>query len=1014
MDTANSGVGDSSDNEAKSNTITAKGGMALRQQAVRRKIEQYFQRLTQGCNRENCTNPHCASNPERQKMSGNEAALEAINLLRQKAEICLAIDDREKPDKTEATIAASKITEVNSMDCNEPQNSCVTMAEVGSSNAASLPSTQSLQQVPTTSNTEKGGESKSPFKDQIPHPEIVHAKVIEYATEEKILDLLSQCRNDEESMKNEMDTGGKQSTKDPYSPLVRLIGKVFSNVESLNRSFLLIPEPDLELVKAEDEKMETDQYDSVPSADDTLKPSSETTNSSTSSMENHGPFMSLLNSLVTNTTAVNDMLNLPSNTSSGGGLAVNQPVENAGLQRSNALKKKKAVQKIMPAKKKVTVLQPNVDILAVRNVYQRLTGIEKVEAALVNSLELLALDIEVQHNILLQLNRGHFQNHINLNPILIVMENPHLHSPEYLENALPSFCKALTSLPVQAQAVLAKFWSKYDADRLKSMVQCMQQLLTYKVLSISLPEEGNSHQDLHKNETIVSVTRSLKILYYASLLGGELDREQDARGEVKPSSSQLHGLPSFIGFNDDDDPEISGKIWKDPLGEELGVSMNSTGKPLVPHEEFQNELLNDSFDVYNDFTYHMLDKSATDHFTFMHCPFVLNTVNKTTYLFYDNKVRMLSGRRLMVLQSILQGSALSPYLRLKIRRDHVIEDSLVRLELIAEENPQDLRKQLYVEFEGEQGVDEGGVSKEFFQLVVEQIFNPDYGMFTYDGSTNLFWFNAHSLETKAQFTLIGIVLGLAIYNNCILDIKFPSVVYKKLLGKRAKFEDMADSHPVLFRSLKQLLEYEGDVENDMLATFSVEYSDMFGITHLHELKEGGENLPVTKDNREEYVRLYADWLLNESIAEQFSAFRHGFELVVVKSPLKYMFRPEELEILISGSQEYDFAQLESTTDYDGGFTRSSETVQDFWSVVHEMSVEEQKRLLQFTTGTDRAPVGGLSQVKLVIARNGPDSERLPTAHTCFNVILLPDYKNREKLKERLHKAITYSKGFGML
>lgn len=47
--------------------------------------------------------------------------------------------------------------------------------------------------------------------------------------------------------------------------------------------------------------------------------------------------------------------------------------------------------------------------------------------------------------------------------------------------------------------------------------------------------------------------------------------------------------------------------------------------------------------------------------------------------------------------------------------------------MIAMENPADLKKQLYVEFEGEQGVDEGGVSKEFFQLVVEEIFNPDIG-----------------------------------------------------------------------------------------------------------------------------------------------------------------------------------------------------------------------------------------------------------------------------------------------
>lgn len=50
-----------------------------------------------------------------------------------------------------------------------------------------------------------------------------------------------------------------------------------------------------------------------------------------------------------------------------------------------------------------------------------------------------------------------------------------------------------------------------------------------------------------------------------------------------------------------------------------------------------------------------------------------------------------------------------------------------QLEMTSQDNPADLKKQLYVEFEGEQGIDEGGVSKEFFQLIVEEIFNPDYG-----------------------------------------------------------------------------------------------------------------------------------------------------------------------------------------------------------------------------------------------------------------------------------------------
>jgi ubiquitin-protein ligase E3 A len=60
----------------------------------------------------------------------------------------------------------------------------------------------------------------------------------------------------------------------------------------------------------------------------------------------------------------------------------------------------------------------------------------------------------------------------------------------------------------------------------------------------------------------------------------------------------------------------------------------------------------------------------------------------------------------------------------------LIEDALVELEVVAMENPYDLKKQLVVEFQGEQGVDEGGVSKEFFQLVVQEIFNPDFAMFT--------------------------------------------------------------------------------------------------------------------------------------------------------------------------------------------------------------------------------------------------------------------------------------------
>ncbi len=48
---------------------------------------------------------------------------------------------------------------------------------------------------------------------------------------------------------------------------------------------------------------------------------------------------------------------------------------------------------------------------------------------------------------------------------------------------------------------------------------------------------------------------------------------------------------------------------------------------------------------------------------------------------------------------------------------------------------------------------------------------------------------------------------------------------------------------------------------------------------------------------------------------------------------------------------------------------------NFWEIVHSFTEDQKKLLLQFTTGSDRVPIGGLAKLKLIIARNGPDSDR---------------------------------------
>uniref|UniRef100_A0A674NRI9 Ubiquitin-protein ligase E3A n=1 Tax=Takifugu rubripes TaxID=31033 RepID=A0A674NRI9_TAKRU len=849
--------------------------------AAKHLIERYYHQLTEGCGNELCSNSWCASSVGFNRMDNNAAAVKALELYKGNAKLC----DPHPSKKGTASAYLESSTHSNSACSNRKLK-------------------QDFHSV------------RDNFKD------------INYLTEDKVYEILDIC--------------GK---KEDYSPLIRVIGRVFSSAEGLVQSFRRSKphtKEELKSLQGKDEDKDEDEKEAAAT--------------SSSAMEEDSP-------------------------SSSSRLGESSSGEND-------------VQKLAPD-------EVSVDIEAVRRVYDRLLSNEKIEAAFLNALVYLSPNVECDltyHNVY-----SRDPNYLNL--FVIVMENSNLHSPEYLEIALPQFCKAMSKLPLAAQAKLARLWSHYSAKQIRRMVETFQQLITYKVIS----NEFNSRNLVNDDDAVVAATKCLKIVYYANVLGGDLDMEhnEEEDDEPIPESSELT-LQELLGEErrNKKGPRV------DPLETELGIRTNDCRRPLIPFEEFVNEPLNEVLEMDKDYTFFKVE--TENKFSFMTCPFILNAVTKNLGLYYDNRIRMYSERRITVLYSLVQGQQLNPYLRLKVRRDHIIDDALVRLEMIAMENPADLKKQLYVEFEGEQGVDEGGVSKEFFQLVVEEIFNPDIGMFTYDERTKLFWFNPSSFENEGQYTLIGIVLGLAIYNNCILDVHFPMVVYRKLMGKKGTFRDLADANPVLYQSLKELLEYEGSVEEDMMITFQISQTDLFGNPLMYDLRENGDKIPVTNENRKEFVAQYADYMVNKSVEKQFKAFRRGFHMVTNESPLKYLFRPEEIELLICGSRKLDFLALEETTEYDGGYNRDSRIIKEFWETLHSFGEEQKRLFLQFTTGTDRAPVGGLGKLKMIIAKNGPDTDRLPTSHTCFNVLLLPEYSSKEKLRERLLKAITYAKGFGML
>ena len=127
------------------------------------------------------------------------------------------------------------------------------------------------------------------------------------------------------------------------------------------------------------------------------------------------------------------------------------------------------------------------------------------------------------------------------------------------------------------------------------------------------------------------------------------------------------------------------------------------------------------------------------------------------------------------------------------------------------------------------------------------------------------------------------------------------------------------------KSLQSMLDFEGtddEFQDTYMVTFSITYSDMFVMVQSTDLKENGDKIPVTLENRQvrtctctctctflillilfqEYVDLYTDWLLNKSIAKQFNAFKKGFDLMMKDKHLADLFTAEEVEMLVCGSK----------------------------------------------------------------------------------------------------------------
>ncbi|CAH1794803.1 unnamed protein product [Owenia fusiformis] len=357
--------------------------------------------------------------------------------------------------------------------------------------------------------------------------------------------------------------------------------------------------------------------------------------------------------------------------------------------------------------------------------------------------------------------------------------------------------------------------------------------------------------------------------------------------------------------------------------------------------------------------------------------------------------------------------------RIEVSREDIFEESYRQ---VMKMRPKDLRKRLMVKFKGEEGLDYGGVAREWLYLLSHEMLNPYYGLFQYSrDDIYTLQINPDSgvnPEHLSYFHFVGRVMGLAIFHSHYLDGGFTLPFYKQMLGKSITLDDMETVDPELYRSFTWMI--ENDITDVLHNTFSVEH-EAFGEIQTHELKPGGGEIEVSEENKKEYIKFYVNWRFLRGIEAQFLALQKGFSELVPQHFLK-PFDEKEFELMLTGLGNIDLADWKSHTRLKH-CTPESNIVKWFWEAAESFDQERRARLLQFVTGSSRVPLQGFKALQGSTGAAGPrlftlhqieaSTDNLPKAHTCFNRIDIPNYETYEKMLDKLTCAVEETCGFAV-
>ncbi|KAI1295618.1 Apoptosis-resistant E3 ubiquitin protein ligase 1 [Halotydeus destructor] len=360
---------------------------------------------------------------------------------------------------------------------------------------------------------------------------------------------------------------------------------------------------------------------------------------------------------------------------------------------------------------------------------------------------------------------------------------------------------------------------------------------------------------------------------------------------------------------------------------------------------------------------------------------------------------------------------------IKVQRDRLLESSMKTTKGFG---VADWCKSFEINFYGEEALDWGGVRREWFELVCVNLFDPSHSELFHrfkndkQGLVHPNPRRSNHLKLK-YYEYAGKIVGKCLYESALgstyrqlVKARFSRSFLAQLIGLRVHYKYFEQDDPDLYVSkIKYLI--DNDVEGMDLFFTEEEYDSNGQLSRLVELIPNGSKIPVTNSNKLQYLDALAQHRLANSVKDEVEHFLKGLNDLIPDNLLA-IFDENELELLLCGTGQYSIAELKANHAVSGANYEFRKILDWFWASVSNFTDEEMARLLQFTTGCSQLPPGGFVELnpKFHIT-SAPTFGNLPTAHTCFNQICLPDYDSFEQFDRALRLATSEgSEGFGII